>query len=809
MRVRPFVVAASAAMSTLVFVAGAHPAPNRDLDGGSPQSHPAATVQPAAATQTARSQNLVLLGSTNLGGGGLHGPVAVIGTTALVGAGLVPNTGYHTERYNPLGCYDVTAKVVDFSNPRVPRVVARIPIPQGSAAIDVSMLRVNTSSFRGVLGAIAIDDGPSQSGPTGCAPAAGHTPPFFADRGVVYYDLTNPRAPRFLGRFHPDVELVPTNAPPCAPPPAGDRIRCARGQHSVDLVQRADGRVLSISTQPSGLVDRNPLGDVRIVDVTNPAAPTQVGAFPPPGPQRPWHFSPNGCAPFTNAHHASFYEGGRRAVVAYMDGGTFDLDLANPAAPSPTAQYAYPPRREVEGNAGFARVVTVGGRRLTLVAEEDWWPATTTVRIDAPASIAGAKFACLGTPNVFDPLNQSQLYRRPGSQVSGEIVYVGRGCSAGATQPADPYLANPQGKIAFIDHTRIPQTQPGIPASGANCRFDARILRAQAAGAAAVIFARVVAPPFADSPYAIGWGGMPTGVTIPGVMIDTPDADALRNALCPTVIGGTCVGGQAASGAMIDSRGEWGGLRVLDTTNRAAPRLLGLHHSATTRTWPPPDAGVYAPGDFHVVGSFAYTAWHADGARIVDISGQRPREVAFWVPRDRPDPTETIPAKAHVRGVAAAGDYVIVTDTNSGLYVLSFARPITAGGVRLVGTPGNDTLTGTPRADRILGLAGHDNLRGLRGNDVLEGGPGNDRLDGGPGNDRLLGGPGHDTLLGGPGNDVLVGGPGPNRYFGGPGNDRIDSRNGVAETVDCGPGVDTVIADAADRLIGCERVTRR
>jgi hypothetical protein len=59
---------------------------------------------------------------------------------------------------------------------------------------------------------------------------------------------------------------------------------------------------------------------------------------------------------------------------------------------------------------------------------------------------------------------------------SGEVVFVGRGCPAGsitATNPPDPYLADPTGKIALIER-------------GA-CRFDNKIAWAQVNGAAAVI----------------------------------------------------------------------------------------------------------------------------------------------------------------------------------------------------------------------------------------------------------------------------------------------------------------------------------
>jgi hypothetical protein len=61
-------------------------------------------------------------------------------------------------------------------------------------------------------------------------------------------------------------------------------------------------------------------------------------------------------------------------------------------------------------------------------------------------------------------------------------------------------------------------------------------------------------------------------------------------------------------------------------------------------------------------------------------------------------------------------------------------------------------------------------------------------------------------LVGGAHGDVLVGGPRADSLAGGAGEDTILARDGVADTVDCGAGADTVVADAVDVLSGCETV---
>ncbi|MGH2710513.1 MAG: calcium-binding protein [Actinomycetota bacterium] len=126
--------------------------------------------------------------------------------------------------------------------------------------------------------------------------------------------------------------------------------------------------------------------------------------------------------------------------------------------------------------------------------------------------------------------------------------------------------------------------------------------------------------------------------------------------------------------------------------------------------------------------------------------------------------------------------------------------PLAAGGcaVEVLGTPQNDTLVGTDANELIFSLGGDDSVTGGDGHDCLIGDSGNDRLNGGSGSDRLTGGSG---------NDLLVGGPGKNDYDAGPGNDRVKSKNGKKETVDCGPGKDKARVDKSDRLSGCEKVS--
>jgi Ca2+-binding RTX toxin-like protein len=87
-------------------------------------------------------------------------------------------------------------------------------------------------------------------------------------------------------------------------------------------------------------------------------------------------------------------------------------------------------------------------------------------------------------------------------------------------------------------------------------------------------------------------------------------------------------------------------------------------------------------------------------------------------------------------------------------------------------------------------------------------------LGGGAGDDPLTGTAAAEVICGFAGNDTIAAGGGSDAVFGGEGDDTIDVADGEADAlVDCGPGTDTVSADAetidsAAIFVGCETVTR-
>ena len=659
--------------------------------------------------------NIKVVGHTDLGGAGLNADVAVSGNIAVVGAGYIPmntmqtaNTKWASDNNAP-PCATVPAKVVDLSNPSRPVVASTIAVPPGQAVADVDLLRISTPAFQGELAAIAFAscDYDQQTFRERGVVLTGT----FAHRGVGFYDVTDPAQPHLIGRYLADFENFDPNAPPCARPPEGSDARCAQDMFSVELKRIRDGRILALASTPGGSETNRPATDVRLLDVSDPGRPAQLSVWPPLGDAPP-RTSNLGCYPRSGSRHARFSPDGTKVLVPYLDGGVFILDVNDLANPKQVGQWTYPEDWNIEGNAAHVAPTRVNDRDVALVADEDiWWP-TSAFRVNTPASLAGNHVGCSDLYTSADQKFVSQIFRHPGGQLPGDLVYVGRGCPARAPNrptviPADPYLADPRGKLLFADSNPNPATQPTLNTAG--CTFNSRVRRAQDAGALGVVLICATGPCASDRVASIA-GFPPTGspreatdqnlaltgdASIPGFQVNQPAGLAIRGVLCPsftpgaTANTGTCTGGQTVGGALVDLPGEWGGLRMLDVTNAADPRLTTTFKTQRSLQMPPPDyRGIYSVHHAVTEGDRAYVAWNSDGLRVLDLGSGLPSEIASFVPPDRPDPTGTIPAKARVVGVAHNATHIVISDVNSGLYVLEKPAPFGGRGYWMAGSDG-------------------------------------------------------------------------------------------------------------------------
>ena len=128
---------------------------------------------------------------------------------------------------------------------------------------------------------------------------------------------------------------------------------------------------------------------------------------------------------------------------------------------------------------------------------------------------------------------------------------------------------------------------------------------------------------------------------------------------------------------------------MLDVTNPAAPTERTVFRTRRSLQMPPPDyRGIYSVHHAVTEGERAYVAWNSDGLRVLDLGSGVPSEIGSFVPPDSVDPTGTIPAKARVVGVAHTPTHIVISDVNSGLWVLEKPSPFGGRGYWLAGADG-------------------------------------------------------------------------------------------------------------------------
>jgi hypothetical protein len=226
---------------------------------------------------------------------------------------------------------NVTA--VDVTNPKKPSVIVQTDLPHDK-------MRSNSLEVVGDTLVVAY-----QTAAPGMKPA-----------GIELFDVADPAKPKSIGFFD------------------------ASGPHSrgVHHLWFVDGRYIHCASGAADFTPRNPKDDqfYRIIDVKNPAKPTEVGRWWLPGtrdtdaePALPRH--PKFDAGY-RAHNTNVYpKRPDRAYIGYLDGGAIVLDISDMSRPKQVMRWDYHPPM-----SGFCHtVLPLFDRGLLVVTDEATKPA--------------------------------------------------------------------------------------------------------------------------------------------------------------------------------------------------------------------------------------------------------------------------------------------------------------------------------------------------------------------------------------------------------------------------------------------------
>jgi len=558
------------------------------------------------------AENFDVLGHTDLGsspGNFSHGDVWVHGDFAYVGS---------------LECGHGVS-IVDVSDLEEPRLLGTLAATEGENTEDVVVRRVKTKSFRGDLLATGMQSFRCFQGEPPPDPMPAPT-----EGGVQLWDVSDPYHPRKLSTFGHNQGVGHV--------------------HELDLFQRGK-RVYALLAVPfSEFFNGPPGGDLRIVDVTDPRNPVQVGEFGAMAAGLITDLSDGiGSAPQVLGHSARASEDGTKVYVSYWDLGVLTLDITDVTNPTLIGRTQYP--QGAEGEAHSLSEYDSENGPLLLQNDEDFDPSS-------PASILYGP-----GPTVAPAIEASltSLWPLPGHGVTAEVVQAANyGCFA------SDYPAGTAGKIAVVPFdpdvffVEFPPCQT-FPSEQA--------IAAEAAGAVAVVY--VFSSACCPAPFA---GAFHLGA-IPTVFVDSATAQGILAA------GSATLQGQEPTS---------GFLRVFDAeTGVQVAKFDGAPNVHAGFDSP---IGSWTIHNTEVQDDRAYSSWYSNGIVALDLSPldedspSDPTMVGQFIPRGtlvEPPPGEPGPPfvePAAVWGVAIRDDGVIfASDIFSGLWIVEPTGPAAAG----------------------------------------------------------------------------------------------------------------------------------
>jgi hypothetical protein len=215
-----------------------------------------------------------------------------------------------------------------------------------------------------------------------------------ASRGFGLYDVTDPGDPVRLALFATEPQT--------------------RGSHEIELESAGNRAYVytaipgaELATSPDGVTPGNP--DFRIVDVSDPRNPVQVGAW---GAWRELGIHPESGPPGLNrniVHSVIVNDRATRAYLSYWDLGTVILDISDPTQPEFLGRTSF-----VAGEPGNAHSA--------------WLARGGNVLVETHEMFATPGSPLVGVPTLFDisdPANPVRLstFTRPDLIDLGETVH--------------------------------------------------------------------------------------------------------------------------------------------------------------------------------------------------------------------------------------------------------------------------------------------------------------------------------------------------------------------------------------------------
>ena len=517
------------------------------------------------------SDGFEVVGHNALGGRDASGDVWVHGDFAYVGTWSSPCTGRGV-------------KIIDVSDPTAPRVIGAAAARRGTSAEDMVVRSVETPWFTGDLMAVGIQRCGRQGGPS-------------ATYGAEFWDVTDPYHPARLAAF--------------------GITHGGGGAHELDLIQRGDHVYAALALPFSEWFDPAPVGDVAIVDVTDPRHPVLASEWgvADDSPPQPGPFYGLGSFGAAFGHSVRFSDDGNLLYASYWDRGAITLDISNVTDPVELGATIYPP-----GQDGDLHSLTPYGSYL-LTNDEDFDPRSPAeVWFDGAAQGYATEH----------PFVEMALWDHPGHEVAGDVVMAANeGCD-----PAD-YPAQADGAIVVVQ-TPIAFFED----AGALCPMPHQENLAQAAGAAAVVH-RFDSPDISPQ-----WWDF-SEATIPVLFTDVDTADGMVAAGIATVRA---------------QEPTWGFLRVFDAATGVqvsqfddVPNINDLTKAGD---------GFWSIHNTEVSGSIAYSSWYSNGIVALDLDPITDIQmVGQFVPPGEPF--------AEIWGVFIGDDGLIyASDLGSGLWII-------------------------------------------------------------------------------------------------------------------------------------------